>query len=411
MHTSSAIRLSSWTLPLVAALILLAPPTANGTTYDRSFEPVLLLPDSRQFVARDAWNSVALYRLNDRSLVRGFRANAAVSKFAVTADEGTLLLGCGDGTLSARDLTTGRGLWALPPSRTGLARIRGLCFSHDGRSVVVVDHNDLVLILEAATGRQRGVVQCTPRKTYVQSAALSPDGSWGVLVTFPGNLMAFDVATGRMQDTGVQGASHWPARYSAGGKHVAFASDDRQTRLRIVRTGGNWEVQDLGGYVEDLDPIKPTADGGFLVTISAFEFDPTGAPVNEYTAGVRWRPGRKELEELWRLPGRAVAPMRMDFDPERLIGVRTHWNLVTDVIDLKTGTVLGSVDNRGNSNPLVQRGVIHVVALLVVMVLWVVGYARRNARRPRPGPRLPETDSPRSVVPSSSICVRLPDTW
>src|SRR5262249_13250867 len=160
-----------------------------------------------------------------------------------------------------------------------------------------------------------------------------PDGSRGVLVTNPGNLIAFDAATGRVQDTGVKAAWPWTVRYSADGKHVALASEDWRTHLRIVSAGGNWGIQDFGEFGEDLEPIKPTADGGFLVTTSVVSFGLSGPN----TVGIRWRPGHKDLEELWRLPGNLAVNMRMDFDPERLIGVRTRWDLVTDVIDLKTG--------------------------------------------------------------------------
>src|SRR5262245_30490850 len=94
-------------LLLAVALTLLAAPAAPGKQFDTSPRPTLVLPLSGQFLAQDAMNGVALYRLTDRGLVHRFRAGGEVRMFVVTSDEKILLIGCWNGSLSARDLTTG----------------------------------------------------------------------------------------------------------------------------------------------------------------------------------------------------------------------------------------------------------------------------------------------------------------
>jgi WD40 repeat protein len=396
MYTSSAIRLSNWTLPLTAALILLAPPAAIGRSPDMRFRPTALLPVSGQFIAQDAWNGVALYRLADLSLVYSFRAGAAVGAFAVTPDEGTLLLGCNDGSLSAWDLSTGQKLWTVAASRNGPGIVYDVCCSRDGRSVVV-DWNGQAMTFAVATGRQLSTVWFP--QEHVMSAALSPDGSRGVLVTLGEKLIAFDVATGQTQDTGIQGA--WPVRYSTDGKYIALRSDnDWGLHLRVVRTDG-WAVQDFASSRKP-DPILPTADGGFLVTTWA----------GNDTVGVRWRSGAMDLEEAWRFQRGYVYPDRMSFDPKALVGVRTTHSLVTEVVDLKTGAVLGSIDNHANNNR--QQSWFDTIAAISLggfVASWVALRTRSVVRSFRSAQKssISEPIPARPGVSSSSICVRLPD--
>jgi hypothetical protein len=397
MHTSFAIRLPSWTVPLAAALALLAPPAAIGRSPDMSFRPTALLPNSGQFVAQNAWNGVALYRRDDLSLIYSFPAGAAVCRLAVTPDEGTLLLGCNDGSLSAWDLSTGQKLWAVPSSRNGPGIVYDVCCSHDGMSVVVSDSNGQAMTFAVATGRLLGTVRLPQER--VMSAALSPDGSRGVLVTLGEKLIAFDVATGRTQDTGMQGA--WPVRYSTDGKYIALRSDnDWGLYLRVVRTDG-WAVQDFAGFRKP-DPILPTADGGFLATTWA----------GDDTVGVRWRSGALDLEEVCSFRRSYVYPDRMSFDPKALVGVRTRWNLVTEVVDLKTGAVLGSIDNHANNNR--QQSWFDTIATIILgglVVSWAALRTRSVVRSFRSARKssFSEPIPPRPGLPSSSIRVRLPD--
>jgi WD40 repeat protein len=363
------------------------------------FRPTAVLPNSGQFIAQDAWNGVALYRLNDLSLVYSFRVEASVGGFAVTPDEGILLLGCSDGSLSAWDLSTGQKLWAIHSSPNAPSDVQDVCCSHDGLSVVASGRYGQVQVFAVGTGQLLGTVQFP--QGSVMSAALSPDGVRGVLVTDSQKLIAFDVATGQTQDTGIQGA--WPVRYSVDGKYVALRSDnDWGVHLRVVKTDG-WAIQDFADFRKP-DPIQPTADGGFLVTTR----------VGYDTVGVRWRPGSKELEELWRLPSHTVEHERMSFDPDRRIGVRTDHGLVTEVVDLTTGDVLGSIDNRANlsrPNPRDWMDMAANVILGAFVTSWAALWLRRVVKGLRSAPKPDPTEpiSSRPDAPSSSICVRLPD--
>src|SRR5579883_2005677 len=118
--------LASLVAPLTAA-------TAAGRTIDTRFRQALFLPRSGQFIAQDAMNGAALYRLGDTGLVHSFRVKESVWRFAVTSDEKTLLMAGLGGNVSAHDLTTGQTLWELSGAQSGLGLVRDVSFSRDGR--------------------------------------------------------------------------------------------------------------------------------------------------------------------------------------------------------------------------------------------------------------------------------------
>jgi WD40 repeat protein len=334
---------------LAFAQALLVTTGATATTIDMSPHRTLVLPGSQQFLVRDAWNGVALYRLSDRSVVHRFRGPSEVSAFAASSDEKMVILACDNGALSAFDLASGERLWKQSP----LSSVSKVGFSSDGQSILV----DGLLVLEAATGRKIGTLPPLPDKSLtVWSAALGPGGTRGSLVAgYDGQLYTFDVQTGQVAEKGVKKLG--PVRqavYSVDGKYLALRCavfidgwpyDDDQ--LRIVNTADAWTVQDVGVPTQ-VGHMKPTADGGFLLTGLDVRINPLGAVTAADSVGLRWRPGAKDLEELYRLPSKYLEPDKMDFDPEQLVGVRTNWRLITEVVDLRTGTVLGSINNSAN---------------------------------------------------------------
>lgn len=323
-------------------LSLLVAPPATGTTYDRSPRPTVLLAGSSRFVAQDSWDGVALYRLSDRSLVHRFRVPAGVCTFAVTPDEKVLLLAGADGSLAAWDLATAATRWSLSPSRSGLSYVDDVCFAGDGRSVIVCNSQDEAFILETATGRRIGVVSFPPGQNNIMSAALSPDGSRGVLVDLLGHVFEFDVATGQMRPTGFTGAG--PVRYSVDGRYVALRSDNSGIReqLRVAKAGNGWAVCDLGKF-SSIGHIRSVGDG-FVATAQMRE--------SSSCVGVWCLPDNQRLQEIWRLstPDRE----RTDFSTEAMIGVCTDCRLVTNVIDFRSGAVSGSIDNSANYRPVVM---------------------------------------------------------
>jgi hypothetical protein len=367
-------------LGLVLALLLA--PAATATSIDTSPRPTLILPASGQFVAQDSWEGVALYRLRDASLVRSFRAGHRVDTFAVTRDEKTLLIACLNGSLAAFDLATGATNWSLSPWQSGLHGGYDASFAEDGQSLVVCDGDVQAVVFEVQTGRQIRGVRLPPAQTRILSAALSPDGSHAVLVDASERLFALDVATGRLLNTGVTGA--WPARYSADGKFIALRSNNSDTneQLRVVAADGTWTVRDLGEFSE-IHHIKPLEDGGFLVSALPRED-------GQVSVGARCWPDRGRIEEVWRLRDRRRE--RMDFSPDGSVGVSTNWVLQTQLIDLRTRTVLASVDNLSNSSPgfltrvlmlLGLRGTVGWIVLIVAVCVVVVAARSWLVRRRR----------------------------
>jgi len=152
---------------------------AEAKTIDQSPCPTILLTKSRQFIVQDAWNSVALYSINDGEPIRRFPAGARVNKVEATTDEERLLVACDNGEIGVWKIATGDKLWWHTSSRSGLGYIHGASFSWDGKSLVACNRRDFAVIFDALTGKQIGKVGFPPMQTNIMSAALSPDGNQG----------------------------------------------------------------------------------------------------------------------------------------------------------------------------------------------------------------------------------------
>jgi WD40 repeat protein len=319
-----------WRLAFVLALI--APATATATKENTSPRTTIILESSGRFLAQDSWKGVALYKISDLSLIRSFRAKESVCTFDVTRDEAVVLLGCGDGSLAAWELTSGKLLWEFSPAKSGLRYVYDVCFAADGKSVIVCDLQDQALIFESRTGRRIGAVSFPPGQTTIFSAALSPDGSRAVVLG-DGSMHVFDTRTGALTNTGVNG--YRPVRYSLDGKYIALGggTSEDDGRLRIVNADDKWAVRDLGrlGHIEHIKPVE----GGFIATSSL--------KWNALYAGVRCWSESGKIQEVWRLPGYSLN--KTDFTTKDLIGVWTDFRLKTQVLNLRTGAVLRSIDN------------------------------------------------------------------
>ncbi len=75
----------------------------------------------------------------------------------------------------------------------------------------------------------------------------------------------------------------------------------------------------------------------------------------------------------------------LDFRPDSLIGVHTNFKLVTEVIDLRSGAVLGTVDNSKNYRPTILSTTTSgslspavVVGLAAGLFFAIRGYMRRR---------------------------------
>jgi WD40 repeat protein len=326
--------------PVVAALSpLLAAHEALAKSIDNTPRPTIILKGATKFLAQDGWDSVALYDAANGQPIHRFSAGARVEMIDLTADEKSLLVACGDGSLSLWDLATGENLWRKTPTQTGLPSVADACFAWDGRSFVVANFDDAAVVFDSGTGGRIGAATFPPRQVDVMSAALTPDGSRGVLIDLDNRVFTFDLRTGAMRDTGVMGAS--PVRCSADGKYAAFRSSNNGSDdwLRVLTLDANPTFRDVVklGYIH----IRPVEDGDFLATGTRREGG-TGSAV-----GVRCHPATGEVEEVWKVQGGAELA-RMDFDPGTLRGVYTDFRLVTRVLDLRTEAELLKIDNSAN---------------------------------------------------------------
>jgi WD40 repeat protein len=337
------------------------------------------------FLAQDAEDSVTLYDQKGTT-IRRFGATF-ISAIAATSDEKFLLLACYDGQLKLFDLRTGAAIWTKRPMDTGLRFVHDASFAWDGRSLIACDDRGEAFIYDTTTGKQIGAVKFPPMQTSILSAALSPDGSKGVLIDAGHQVFKFDTATGEPQDTGLKG--FLPIRYSANGRYFSFSSDNpgRNAQLRVTAADGKSCV-DAGDFML-IGQIKPTPDGKFLVSAMA-----EGGSQSDYVGvGAVCDPDNGKVAIVWKMPSLDVQP-RTDFDPEKMLGVCTDYRLVTSVLDFKNSKTLMTIDNSGNYQPrivswtsvargkpvLIVAGIVAAAGVaVVVLVIGVLRHRRAEA--------------------------------
>src|SRR5262249_12982875 len=154
---------------------------------------------------QDGWNSLALYRIADGSVVYCFPAPAEVhGAVAVSPDEKHLLVACSDGSLLLWRIETGERAWLKGPGETGLKSIQDVSFAGNGERFAVYDFWYKAVVFDTRTGGRVGAASFP--------VALGPDGTRGFLFGLDGRLHRFDLAGGSPVDTGL--TAGWPVRYS-----------------------------------------------------------------------------------------------------------------------------------------------------------------------------------------------------
>lgn len=370
-------------LRLSVLLVLAITTPALGTTISTVPRPAYLLA-SGKFIAQDSPKSVCVYDSNGTTAARF--TSAGVTTIASSADEKYLLIGCDDGSVTASDLKTGCSLWSRSRAETLLRYIYDVSFSQDGRFCVICGASDRAIVFDSATGRQAAVVNFPPKTTSTMSAALSPDGSTGVLIALNDRVFTFDVPSGTKHETALTGA--WPIRYSSDGRYFVFRSSNSGSyeHVRIASASTLW-CRDIGDFAQ-IGNIRPDDNGTFRVTA----LGPYG-PQPQIMLGLRFDPDAQELKKLWDAPCKSVVERRTDFDPTTMIGVSTNYKLITSVIDLRNNTIRKTIDNSANFRPIVVTWstrpapqsdlsglTVKILTPILGLLLLTIAWRRRTAK-------------------------------
>jgi hypothetical protein len=239
-----------------------------------------------------------------------------------------------------------------------------LSFAQDGRIFVGVASRQgkqhtytIALVGETKTGEWIHTIPASESDFDVESVAIAPDGTKGVLVGqhYPGvgRLRTFDMRKSDLTDTGISG-SGW-IRYSADGRYMIWqdsnhgASEVNQ-RLRVIALNGDETIQEVGTFTK-VGRIKAIENGGFLImALRRHKADDLAFPV-----GIFYQPDTKEVAKIFELESKdgdwsagTHQMEQMDFDIESMRGIYTTWNLQTRVINLRTGETVLTIDNSAN---------------------------------------------------------------
>jgi hypothetical protein len=91
--------------------------------------------------------------------------------------------------------------------------------------------------------------------------------------------------------------------------------------------------------------------------------------------GVQVWPATGKWKEIWMHPQTRGVNERTDFLPDTMIGVSTGYTLVTKWVDLRTGSVLGSLDNSANYRPIVVTFISGELDSWPQWIMWACGIA------------------------------------
>jgi WD40 repeat protein len=359
-------------LGLIIFVLLTVQSLASGTTHYINSRESVLLPISSSFLAPDSYNSLVLYRLADMSPVRSFRTPDRMKRYCITSDEKLLLIFTEGNDLHLFELLSGKLQWTIPSSESGFIGSGIVNFSSKGNRFVATDESTHLSIYETATKRRISRVE-VPNQELILSADLSPDGSQCIISTIMGKCVySYDTSLSKLAETGIGGFGY--LRYSADGKFIlynsltpAFGSDSAQ-RVYLIDSASAKSVLDFG-VIAEIGMMRPTADGGFLIT--GFRRH-RGSDSEQYyyrLEGLRWRPGAQELEEVWFSNSSDNDNVKADFLPDKSIALWTNYRFVTSIIDFRTQKLLGKINN--STNYQLEESTSYSPGLLQSILNWL----------------------------------------
>lgn len=252
-------RLRLWSLSASNPVL-----SVPGQTY---LWTVDLSPDGTLLAAGDTDGTVRTYELARGTLRHTLRGHRDIVGAVTFSPDGTTLASCGfDGTVRLWDVAAGRQVRMLNGHR---GFVRNVAWSPDGRRLASAGSDATVRVWDAHTGVELAAV---PARSLVRSVTFGPDGAWlaaagdapvvqrwagttplpdlpvgtsplsGLALSPDGTTLAagdergqvvlFDVASGREQ--GRRKLHHgfvYTLRFSSDGRHLASAGDDHRVVL------------------------------------------------------------------------------------------------------------------------------------------------------------------------------------
>jgi RNA polymerase sigma factor (sigma-70 family) len=200
-----------------------------------------------------------------------FRHANNITSLAFTPD-GKQVVSHGEDGIRVWDAATGREVASALPEAEGW--IWGAQLTRDGRMVVSQEGRTNRFVV---CTRDRGTLKLR-REFVLERASLffrfSPDGKYLALVTEPGSLIElWDVEAGKqIRSWQASKARLWVCRFSADGKTLITASEDKVLRFWDIPSGK--QVREISGYPDIVGLAVPSPDGSLLATVAMTEVRP-----------------------------------------------------------------------------------------------------------------------------------------
>ena len=239
----------------------------QGSEPDDGFTGLAFHPNGKKLATGSLGGSVAIWDLNSGTILKRLEGHTNMVVGLTFSPDGTRLASASwDQTAKVWDVATGMEITTF----TGHAKnalLVGIAFSPDGKQVFSSGADrQLVRVWDAETGLQTGTFPDEGKDVY--GLALSPDGAILALGNQDGDIILWEVATGKLLHllTGHAGLIN-ALEFSQDGQKLASASFDRLAKVWDVSTGE--EIVSLYGNNGNVFGVSFSPDGTRLATAGA----------------------------------------------------------------------------------------------------------------------------------------------
>ena len=224
-------------------------------------------PDGRYILSGSSDKTVKLWETNTGSEVRTFSRHKDVVRSVAFSPDGRHVVSAGDDDiLRLWETATGREVKSFQ-AHEGLQKwgVRSVAWSPDGTQVLYTSTIEHVMtLLDVSTGK--AVRKFDGHTSWINSAALSPDGKWVLSGSYDCKAKLWDAATGQELKT-LQGRSHGISAiaFSPDGSQV-LSSNWWESEAKLWDTATGKQIKTFKSQSPQINALAVSPDGQWVLS-------------------------------------------------------------------------------------------------------------------------------------------------
>jgi WD40 repeat protein len=229
-----------------------------------SMESVAFSPDGRRIISVIA-KKLELWDTEKRKVLRSFEYNKNfVTSVAFSPDGGRIAFGTDDDIVIILNSATGETIGSPPEGHK--SSVISVAFSPDGKRIVTASGDKTLRIWDATNGKPIGL-PLQGHTNWVSSVAFSPDGHRIVSGSWDGTLRLWDTVAGRSISSSFQGHKDDvnSVAFSPDGRFIVSGSSDKTLRIWNAASGKSIEPP-LVSHETRVNSVAFSPDGQRIVS-------------------------------------------------------------------------------------------------------------------------------------------------